>query len=138
MCDPLDNTGTYPAGSHHAAVYIKKRFFTINIRQFDASLIRKLLSASLPAVLQQCIPSISSCVIVACVSRFGITVIAGYGIASKLEMRLHYPAMVLNMVLTLVVGYCIGMGRLDRANDYTRVGIVISIYFGNATSTLAS
>lgn len=31
----------------------------------------------------------------------------------------------MNMVLTPIVGYCVGVGRIDRANDYTKEGIKI-------------
>ncbi len=105
-------------------VYLrKKKFFTIHIKKFQGGLIGRMLRTSLPAVLQQCIPSLSSFVITACVSNFGIAAIAGYGVSAKLEMLLHYPAMVLNMVLTPIVAYCVGIGRIDRANEYTKEGI---------------
>ncbi len=85
----------------------------------------KMLTTSLPTVLRQCIPSVSTFVLTACISRFGITAIVGYGVSGKLEMFLHYPAMVMNMVLTPIVGYCVGVGRIDRANEYTKEGIKI-------------
>ena len=56
--------------------------------------------------------------------------IAGYGVAGKLEMILFYPAMALNMVLTSIVGQCIGAQRIDRAKNYLKLalkyGIVVS------------
>lgn len=59
----------------------------------------------------------------ALISRYGVSAIAAYGISSKLETILFYPAMALNMVLTTIVGQCIGSKRLDRANDYLRCAL---------------
>ena len=45
-------------------------------------------------------------------------------------MILFYPAMALNMVLTSIVGQCIGAQRIDRAKNYLKLalkyGIVVS------------
>ena len=53
-----------------------------------------------------------------------------HGVAGKLEMILFYPAMALNMVLTSIVGQCIGAQRIDRAKNYLKLalkyGIVVS------------
>ena len=57
-------------------------------------------------------------------SGYGISAIAAYGITGKLETILFYPAMALNMVLTTIVGQCVGGGRSDRAKDYLRTSLV--------------
>ena len=68
-------------------------------------------------IIQQSIPAISTTFLTALVSGYGISAIAGYGITGKLETILFYPAMALNMVLTSIVGQCIGGKRIDRAKD---------------------
>ena len=58
------------------------------------------------------------------VSGFGVSAIAAYGITGKMETILFYPAMALNMVLTSVVGQCIGGKRSDRAKDYLKTSLI--------------
>ena len=81
------------------------------------------LAAGLPAALQQSIPAVSAGFLTALVGGFGITALAAYGIAGKLETLLFYPAMVLNMALTAIVGQCAGGGRRDRGADYLRTAL---------------
>ncbi len=59
----------------------------------------------------------------ALVSTYSITAIAAYGITGKLETILFYPAMALNMVLTTIVGQCIGGQRIDRTKDYLKCAL---------------
>lgn len=47
-----------------------------------------VVKLSVPTVIQQCTPSLSSVVLTACVSNFGIVAMAGYGIVNKLDMIL--------------------------------------------------
>ena len=69
------------------------------------------------------------------VSTYSISAIAAYGITGKLETILFYPAMAFNMVLTSIVGQCIGAKRVDRAKDYLKLslkyGITVYLYFNS-------
>lgn len=58
------------------------------------------------------------------VSGFGVTALAAYGVAGKLELLLFYPAMSFQMVLTTIVGQCIGAGRRDRAWVYCKTALL--------------
>ena len=83
---------------------------------------KKLFSISLAAF--ESIPAISTSFLTSLVSGFGISAIAAYGVAGKLEILLFYPAMALNMVLTAIVGQCAGGGRLDRVKDYLKLSLL--------------
>ena len=61
------------------------------------------------------------------VSTYSISAIAAYGITGKLETILFYPAMAFNMVLTSIVGQCIGAKRVDRAKDYLKLSLKYGI-----------
>ncbi len=61
---------------------------------------------------------------IALVSTFSISAVAAYGITSKLEIIMFYPAMAMNMALTTIVGQCKGAGREDRIKDYTKEAIL--------------
>lgn len=74
-------------------------------------------------MIQQSIPAISTTFLTALVSTYSVTAIAVYGVTGKLETILFYPAMALNMVLTTIIGQCIGGKRYDRAKDYLKYAL---------------
>ena len=106
------------------AVYLKKKkLFSIRISAFDKSAILPLIQKAVPSVLQQSIPAVSTTFLTALISAYSITAIAAYGVAGKLEIIVFYPAMALNMVLTTIIGQCVGGGRYDRAKDYLKCAL---------------
>lgn len=106
------------------AVYLKKKkLFSIRISAFDKSAILPLIQKVVPSVLQQSIPAVSTTFLTALISAYSITAIAAYGVAGKLEIIVFYPAMALNMVLTTIIGQCVGGGRYDRAKDYLKCAL---------------
>lgn len=105
----------------------KKAYFKLNIYSVKKAYVMPVIRLSGPTVIQQCTPSISSVVLTACVSNFGIVAMAGYGIVNKLDMILFMPATCLNMVLTPIIGYCVGGNRKDRASDYLKLSIKFSL-----------
>ena len=112
-------------------IYIyRKKLFNLSLSDFDTKEIMPFVKNAVPSVIQQSIPAISTTFLTAIVSTYSISAIAGYGVAGKLEMILFYPAMALNMVLTSIVGQCIGAQRIDRAKNYLKLalkyGIVVS------------
>lgn len=105
-------------------IYLKrKRLFSLHITCFDKADVLPLIQKAIPSVIQQSIPAVSTTFLTALVSTYSITAIAAYGITGKLETILFYPAMALNMVLTTIVGQCIGGQRADRAKDYLKCAL---------------
>lgn len=105
-------------------IYLKrKRLFSLHITCFDKADVLPLIQIAIPSVIQQSIPAVSTTFLTALVSTYSITAIAAYGITGKLEIILFYPAMALNMVLTTIVGQCIGGQRADRAKDYLKCAL---------------
>ena len=82
-----------------------------------------LVQKAVPSVIQQSIPAVSTTFLTALVSTYSITAIAAYGVAGKLEIIVFYPAMALNMVLTTIIGQCVGGKRYDRAKDYLKCAL---------------
>lgn len=105
----------------------KKQYFKLRLHSFQSQYLMPVAKLSIPTVIQQCTPSLSSTVLTSCVSSFGVVAMAGYGIVNKLDMILFMPATVLNMVLTPIIGYCIGGKRKDRASEYIKLSIKFSI-----------
>lgn len=105
-------------------IYLKKKkLFYLHITWFDKNDVLHLIQKAIPSVIQQSIPAISTTFLTGLVSTYSITAIAAYGITGKLETILFYPAMALNMVLTTIVGQCIGGQRTDRAKDYLKCAL---------------
>ncbi len=102
----------------------KKKLFAVRLFAFRRSWIVPLFAKGIPSAFQQSIPAISTSFLTSLVSGYGISAIAAYGITGKLETILFYPAMALNMVLTAVVGQCVGAKRSDRAKDYIRAALL--------------
>ena len=96
-------------------IYLKKKkLFAFKISAFDKNDVLPLIQKAIPSVIQQSIPAISTTF---------LTAIAAYGVTGKLETILFYPAMALNMVLTTIIGQCVGGARYDRAKDYLKCAL---------------
>lgn len=105
-------------------IYIrKKRIFKFSFVDFDKSKIIPLIKNAIPSVIQQSIPAISTTFLTSLISTYSSSAIAAYGITGKLETILFYPAMAFNMVLTSIIGQCIGAKRVDRAKDYLKLSL---------------
>lgn len=105
----------------------KKKIFKLKIHEFNSADILPIIKLSIPSIIQQSIPAISTTFLTSLVSSYSIAAIAAYGITGKLETILFYPAMALNMVLTSIVGQCLGGNRLDRAKSYLKTSIFYGI-----------
>ena len=105
-------------------IYLKKKnLFVFKLSAFDKKEILPLFQKAIPSVIQQSIPAISTTFLTALVSTYSVTAIAAYGVTGKLETILFYPAMALNMVLTTIIGQCVGGARYDRAKDYLKCAL---------------
>ena len=105
-------------------VYLKKKkWFAIRLSAFDQNDVLPLIQKAIPSVIQQSIPAISTAFLTALVSTYSVTAIAAYGVTGNLETILFYPAMALNMVLTVIIGQCTGGARYDRAKDYLKCAL---------------
>lgn len=105
-------------------IYLKKKkLFAFKISVFDRHDVLTFIQKAVPSVIQQSIPAISTTFLTALVSTYSVTAIAAYGVTGKLETILFYPAMALNMVLTTIIGQCVGGARYDRAKDYLKCAL---------------
>ena len=67
--------------------------------------------------------SIGANIMVSLVSAYSLNTIAAYGITSKIEIFLFYPAMAMNMALTSIIGQCFGAKDKERTKQYLKSGI---------------
>ena len=107
----------------------KKKMFSIDFKKASFAYVKPILADVVPSAIQNCMPAISSAVMLYLVTDFGVTTIAAYGVTNKLEILLFYPAMAMNMALTTISGQCFGAKRPDRAKDYLKTAIVFGAVF---------
>jgi putative MATE family efflux protein len=120
------------AGYYHK----KKKLFELKSKNISLKYALPLIKVAVPSALQGCMPAISSAMMLFLVGQFGVTTIAAYGVTSKLEILLFYPAMAMNMALTTIIGQCIGRKRMDRAKEYVRSSLILGGAFLAATSII--
>lgn len=109
--------------------YKKKKIFQMKIKEASFTFVKPLMKTTIPSALQQCMPAISSAAMLIFIGNLGVTTIAAYGVATKLEVFLFYPAMAMNMALTVIVGQCKGAGRIDKVKEYTKNAVIIGCIF---------
>lgn len=120
-----------------AVYYHKKRkLFELKLSNISFKYNIPLLKDAVPSALQGCMPAISSAMMIFLVSRFGVTTIAAYGVTSRLEILLFYPAMAMSMALTTIIGQCIGANRRDRAKAYVKSSLILGGAFLAVISVL--
>ncbi|MGL4741766.1 MAG: MATE family efflux transporter, partial [Sarcina sp.] len=105
-------------------IYIlRKKAFSLNVKKFSIKISSDIVKNVIPLIVQQGLPAISTIFLTGFISNFGIIPLDAYGIIICIEKLLLYPAMALNMVLTVIIGQCFGANRLDRIKDYIRLAI---------------
>lgn len=108
-----------------AVIYGKKKaYFRFRLSGCSPEQILHILKTVVPTSAQNCIPAVSSMVMVILVNRFDVTTIAAYGVVKNIENILFYPAMAMNMALITIVGQLYGAKREDRMKDYMRTALI--------------
>jgi putative MATE family efflux protein len=105
--------------------YKKNRLFIVDCSRMKSDYAKTMLSLSVPTTIQAIMPPISSAVMISFVSSFGVTALAGFGVARNLELIMFMPTTGMCMALSSIVGQCKGAGRLDRAKDYLKSGMLV-------------
>jgi putative MATE family efflux protein len=114
----------------YAVFYTKKHhLFNIDFNQMKCEYVKDMFRLSIPTTVQAIMPPISSAVMVSFITSFGLTAIAGFGVARNLELIMFMPTTGMCMAVTSIVGQCEGAGRFDRAKDYLKSGLLIGGFF---------
>jgi len=88
--------------------------------------------------VQILVTSIALIAITAFVARFGVEALAGYGLASRLELLIYSLVLALGVGTTTMVGICVGAGLVERARRVTLVSCVLAApIFGTAGLAVA-
>jgi putative MATE family efflux protein len=81
---------------------------------FDREIFRQSVHIGLPTGIQQTLVALGGLALLGIVNQFGTDVIAGFSVASRLDMLAIVPAMSFSMALSTFVGQNIGANKPER------------------------
>lgn len=111
------------------------RVCTRDIR-FHPQMLRQIISMGLPTGLQNSIIAIANVVVQSNINAFGMLVVAGSGVYSKIEGFVFLPITCFSMSLTTFIGQNLGAKQFDRAKNGARFGVVCSILLAEAVGVI--
>lgn len=86
----------------------------------DKTLIRLIFKIGLPAGIQQTLVSLSALAVSSLVNLFGSTVVAGFGVATRIDQFAFMPAMSIGMAVSALVAQNLGAQKNDRVRESVR------------------
>jgi putative MATE family efflux protein len=92
----------------------------------DLPLAGRILRLGIPASLEQSARGFGFAVMMVLVAGFGTTVLAAYGIGTRVFSFIIIPALGLSMATTTLVGQNVGARRPERAERTARTAIVVA------------
>ncbi len=91
---------------------------------------RKVLFVGLPAAGTYIIIPMASAIVTRLIAGYGVESVAGFGVASRIEMFALTPVMALSMVLVPFVGQNWGAGKLERIQRGVKLSRIFALLWG--------
>ncbi|MBQ8279317.1 MAG: MATE family efflux transporter [Roseburia sp.] len=103
--------------------------YQVHIREirFHPQMLKQIISIGLPTGMQNSIIAIANVVVQSNINAFGVDVVAGSGVYSKIEGFVFLPITCFSMSLTTFIGQNLGARQFDRAKKGARFGVLCSI-----------
>jgi putative MATE family efflux protein len=89
-------------------------------------LFHRILKVASPSSVQILVNGFALIAITTFVARFGVEALAGYGLASRLELLISSLVLAFGVGTTTMVGVCVGAGLVDRARRVTFVSCILA------------
>lgn len=116
-----------------AWIYMHRKypFFRYRVRDLKGELpiIKDTFKIGWPIALQLMIVAVGISLIQRAVNGFGQVMTATFAVGQRIEMYLHLPCNALMTTLATFTGQNVGAGRIDRAKQGVRQGVLISFVF---------
>ena len=100
---------------------------TLRDLKVDPDIIRLIVMVGLPAGVQSVITAFSNVFVQSYVNYFGSACMAGWSSYNKLDSFIMLPMQSMAMAATTFVSQNVGAGKIKRAEDGTRVSIILSL-----------
>lgn len=97
--------------------------------RFDLAMFKKMFRLGFPASISQSTRALGMAVMAFLVASFGTLVVASYGIGARIFSFIIIPAIGIAMATGTLVGQNMGAGKIERAEEVTRLSSIISFVF---------
>jgi len=112
-------------------VFVKGIFgikILIKFMKPDFSFFKKVFLLGFPSALEHSVRTFSFTLIVFLIGRFGVEVVASYGIATRIFNILIIPTVGLAIAMTTLVGQNMGAGRVKRAEKISTIACIMAFF----------
>lgn len=116
--------GIFMLFSGKYGIHLKKR----NLAP-DFKLIKKMFRLGFPASMEQSARALALTVMTFLVASFGTTIVAAYGIGSRMFSFALIPALGLSLATSTLVGQNMGAGKIERAEKISKISALIGFIF---------
>ena len=109
-------------------LFVKKDPTRISLRESyrpDGQLLKRVVSLSIPAMLERVSMSLSGIVVTKSIAMLGMYAVAANGVYSTAESLSFMPGFAFQMAVTTLVGQSLGARKPELAKRYTRFTIII-------------
>lgn len=115
-----------------------KDVYQVHIREirFHMDMLKQIIRLGLPTGMQNSIIAIANVVVQSNINAFGMLVVAGSGVYSKIEGFVFLPITCFSMSLTTFIGQNLGAKQFDRAKKGARFGVLCSITLAELVGVL--
>lgn len=115
-----------------------KDVYQVHVREicFHFDMLKQIISIGLPTGMQNSIIAIANVVVQSNINAFGMLVVAGSGVYSKIEGFVFLPITCFSMSLTTFIGQNLGARQFDRAKKGARFGVLCSIILAELVGVL--
>ena len=94
--------------------------------RFERSMVRRILSIGLPNGLENSMFQLGKILVLSLVSTFGTSAIAANAVSNAVALFQILPGMAINLAITSVIARCIGAGKYDQVQYYTKKLILLT------------
>ena len=115
-----------------------KDVYQVHIREicFHFDMLKQIIRIGLPTGMQNSIIAIANVVVQSNINAFGMLVVAGSGVYSKIEGFVFLPITCFSMSLMTFIGQNLGAKQFDRAKKGARLGVLCSITLAELVGVL--
>lgn len=104
--------------------------------KFHERILRQILNYGVPTGVQNSVVGLANVIVQSHINGFGADTMAGYGVFSKIEGFVFIPITCFAMALATYVGQNLGAGKVERAREGSRFGIILSLILAETIGVL--
>ena len=115
-----------------------KDVYQVHIREirFHFDMLKQIIRIGLPTGMQNSIIAIANVVVQSNINAFGMLVVAGSGVYSKIEGFVFLPITCFSMALTTFIGQNLGAKQFDRAKSGAKFAVLCSIILAEVVGVI--